>query len=175
MLPHALHTLCLPVAINYWLVTEAVAYIFLYLPFKYYFLQLPAIHPDTISREEREKLFARCWATVQDPETYLSQWFLGAKKKDIKRDNVKEFLHWAFFNADRVTEKDSEEVEMYLNEIERLLGRNLSPGRGNAKVLRLTLDTVSCSHRSLFWYFVSHFSAYLVASMLTSNNYSVLQ
>jgi hypothetical protein len=137
-------------------VAEAISYFLLYLPLKHY-LGRSATHPDPFPRVEREKLARRCWSTVTDPEKYLSQWFRGAKKEDIKRENVKEFIHWAFFNAEKVTESDEEEVESYLKETERLLGRELPPGRGSAKSIRLTLDSVGCSYRSLFWYFVSYF------------------
>jgi hypothetical protein len=164
MLPQAFRTLRLPLAIECWLTAEAVSYSIFYLPFRYY-LQLPAIHPDPLSREEREKLFTRCWATVTDPEKYLSQWFRGARMEEIKRENVREFIQWAFFNTEQVAEEDGEEVETYLDETERLLGRELPLGRGNAKSIRLTLDSVGCSHRSLFWYFVSHFSLHLDMSV----------
>jgi hypothetical protein len=139
--------------IELWFIAEAASYCFFYLPLKYH-LHRSATHPDPLPREEREKLFRRCWATIPDPEKYLSQWFRGAKKEDIKRENVKEFTHWAFFNSAQVPECHAEEVDGYIKETEELLGRKLLPGRGKAKSLRLTLDAVGCSHRSLFWYFV---------------------
>jgi hypothetical protein len=156
MVPQAFRTQRLFLAIECWLVAEAVSYCTLYLPFKYY-LHRSATHPDPLPREEREKLFRRCWSTVTDPEKYLSQWFRGARKEDIKRENVREFIQWAYFNAEHVAERDEEEVENYLKETEKLLGREIPPGRGNVKSIRLTLDGVGCSHRSLFWYFVSNF------------------
>jgi Ca2+/Na+ antiporter len=173
VLPEPFRTFYLPLAVQVWFVAEAVAYVFLYLPFKYYFLQLSASHPETLSREERDKLFVRCWATVSDPERYLSRWFRGAKKEDIKRDNVREWICWAFFNAHEVTEQEDEEVESYLNETERLLGRTLPPGKSKAKSIRLTLDAVDCSHRSLFWYFVSSFTLSLDDSLLILHACSV--
>ena len=36
---------------------------------------------------------------VEDPEKYLSQWFLGEQEEHIKRDNVKEFIRWVFLNS----------------------------------------------------------------------------
>ena len=59
-------------AIECWLVAETLFYCLFYLPFKYY-LHRSAIHPDPPLREEREKLFRRCWSTVTDPERYLSK------------------------------------------------------------------------------------------------------
>jgi hypothetical protein len=109
-----------------------------------------------LPREERKKLFKRCLSTVTDPEKYLSQWFRGASKADIRQENVREFIRWAFFNAKEVADDEEEEVENYLQETEKLLGREIPPGRGKAKSLRVTLDSVGCSYRSLFWYFVSH-------------------
>ena len=50
---------------------------------------------------------------------------------------------------------DDEEIEEYIGEMEKLLGRKLEAGRGNAKCLRLTLDKVDMLHRSLMWYLVS--------------------
>jgi hypothetical protein len=158
ILPEPFRTFRLPLHIQLWLMAETVAYVFLYLPSKYYFLQLSAIHPETLPREEREVLFTRCWATMPDPERYLSKWFRCAERKDIKCENVREWICWAFFNTHKVTEQEEEEVEFYLSETERLLGRTLPPGKGNVKSIRLTLDAVDCSHRSLFWYFVGYFS-----------------
>ena len=168
----AFRTQYLFLTIECWLVAEAISYFLFYLPLKYY-LHRSATHPDPLPREEREKLARRCWSTVTDPEKYLSQWFRGARKEDIKRENVKEFIHWAFFNAEHVIESDEEEVEKYLKETERLLGRELPPGRGSAKSIRLTLDSVGCSYRSLFWYFVSHFSLHLSISLHWSLTLSV--
>jgi hypothetical protein len=156
MLLQAFHTQRFFFAIECWLVAEAISYCLFYLPLKYY-LHRSATHPDPLPREEREKLARRCWSTVTDPEKYLRKWFRGARKDDIKRENVRQFIKWAFFNAEQVAESDEEEVENYLKETEKLLGREIPPGRGKAKSIRLTLDSVGCSYRSLFWYFVSYF------------------
>lgn len=144
------------IAIECWLVAEAAAYVLFYLPLKHY-LRRSAIHPEILPKEERAILVERCFSTIQNPEKYLSQWFRGADKEDIKRENVRQFIHWAFFNVEEVEEKDVEEVETYIKRVEKLLGRELPPGRGSATSIRLTLDTVGISHRSIFWYFVSHF------------------
>jgi hypothetical protein len=142
-------------AIECWLVAEAISYHLFYLPLKYY-LHRSAIHPDPLPREQRDELFKRCLSTVADPEKYLSQWFRGASKEDIRQENVREIIRWAFFNAEEVADNEEEDVEHYLQETQKLLGREIPPGRGKAKSLRVTLDGVGCSYRSLFWYFVSH-------------------
>jgi hypothetical protein len=143
----------LPFLIEVWLLSEAAFYTIVFLPYKSY-LQRAAIHPEPLSQEERAKLFARCNMNVSDPEKYISRWLLGAKANDIKRENLKEFIRWAFWNAGDVLERDEDEVEDYVRALEKLLGRNIPPGKGSAKSLRLTLDKVNCFHRSLFWYLV---------------------
>lgn len=55
-----------------------------------------------------------------------------------------------------------EELEEYIAEMEKLLGRKLEPGRGNAQCLRLTLDKVEMLHRSLIWYLVSFMMSYIM-------------
>lgn len=73
---------------------------------------------------------------------------------EIKRENMKEFFLWAFFNRGGPPGDDDEELEEYITTAEKLLDVNIEPGRGNAKALRLTLDRVDMLHRSLVWYSV---------------------
>jgi hypothetical protein len=171
-LPTALSVYGLPLPIKAWLVAEATFFIVFFLPYKYH-LQSPAIHPALPSREERAKLFERCNATVKDPEKYLSQWFLGAQEEQIKRENVKEFIRWAFLNTEQTKNEDEAEVEGYVKAMEKLLGRDLPSGKGNAKSLRLTVDKVDCLHRSILWYFVCYSLAVLQLEILISLLYSV--
>jgi hypothetical protein len=67
---------------------------------------------------------------------------MDAPISEINRENVKEFLRWAFLDTGDHVEEHEEELEEYLGELEKLLGRKLEPGRGSAKCLRLTLDKV---------------------------------
>jgi hypothetical protein len=145
----------LPSYIEAWFVAEAAFFTIFFLPFKYH-LQRPAIHPELPSREERAKLFERCFNTVKDPEKYLRQWFLGAKGEQIRRENVKEFIRWAFLNTGQAKSEDEDEIEGYVKAIEKLLGRDIPSGKGSARSLRLTVDKVDCLHRSLLWYLVRH-------------------
>jgi len=148
------HAYRLPFAAEVWLLSEATFYTIVFLPYESY-LQRAAVHPEPLSQEERNSLFARCNKNVFDPEKYIRQWLLGAKAVDIKRENVKEFIRWAFWNASEVLQGDEDEVEDYVKALEKLLGRSFPHGKGSAKSLRLTLDKVNCFHRSLFWYLVS--------------------
>ncbi|KAH7147026.1 hypothetical protein B0J13DRAFT_664913 [Dactylonectria estremocensis] len=95
---------------------------------------------------------ARCHRNIPDPDRYLQKWFRNAPATEIKRENVKDFFRWAFLNTGDSDPAHDEELEEYAREIEKLLGRKLEPGHGNAQCLRLTLDKVEMLHRSLAWY-----------------------
>ncbi|RBR24273.1 uncharacterized protein FIESC28_02932 [Fusarium coffeatum] len=142
------------------LLAETVYYLFIYRPFLGR-LKRDAIHPPALSRKEREALFERCFGNVSAPDIYLRWWFLDADPHEIRRDNVREFILWAFFerpDGEELVDEDGEtveeEVEHYLRRLERRLGRPLKTGRGNAKSLRLTLDGITTTYRSLPWYIV---------------------
>jgi hypothetical protein len=79
---------------------------------------------------------------------------------EIKRDNVKNFFRWAFVSTGENDSTYDEELEEYIQEIEKMPGRKLEPGRGNTKCLRLTLDKVEMLHRSLTWYLISYSQGY---------------
>lgn len=150
--PTTLFTKLLPLTTI--LITEAVFCIGVYFPRKIY-LQHEAKHPPRLSRGAREELFCRCQENVVDPDWYLSKWFLDAPTTQIRKENVKDFLRWSFFNNGELEDGEEEELDYYLEETEKLLGRDLSPGRGDAKALRVTLDQVDMLHRPLLWYAVS--------------------
>ncbi|KAH8652818.1 hypothetical protein BGZ61DRAFT_468571 [Ilyonectria robusta] len=141
----------IPRILEVWLVLEMVFYCAVYLPRNAY-LQRVATHPTTASREDRRKLFWRCHRNIPDPDQYLQKWFRNAPPSEIKRENVKDFFRWAFLNTGDSDPAHDEEMEEYAGEMEKLLGRKLEPGHGNAQCLRLTLDKVEMLHRSLTWY-----------------------
>ncbi|CAI6089270.1 unnamed protein product [Clonostachys chloroleuca] len=140
-----------PRVLHVWLILEAVFYLVIYLPRKKY-LQRAARHPALPCRDDRRKLFWRCHRNIPDPVQYLRKWFRGASEEEIKRDNVKDFFRWAFLSIGEPDSAYDEEIEEYTEEMEKLLGRRLEPGRGNASCLRLTLEKVEMLHRSLTWY-----------------------
>ncbi|TPX15301.1 uncharacterized protein E0L32_004578 [Thyridium curvatum] len=148
------------------LVAEIVFCLFLYTPYRTR-LQREAKHPPPLTSAERKALFTKCLANIPDPEGYLRKWFLGADLRDIRKENVREFLLWAFFDRDNgESEQDGEEEEelgLYLKDIEAMLGRPLAEGRGSAKCLRLTIDQIETRYRSVLWFgivtlvdFISH-------------------
>ncbi|KAJ9137642.1 Alpha beta hydrolase fold family [Coniochaeta hoffmannii] len=145
------------------LALELVFYIIKYRPHLER-LRRDAQHPAPLTRRQRLALFEKCAANIPDPESYVRLWFHGAELKDIKRDNVAEFILWAFFDRDGaegngpiqgLAPEDHDvtaELEHYVSRTEDLLGLKLPPGRGSATCLRLTIDAIEQRYRSLLWY-----------------------
>ncbi|KIL87061.1 hypothetical protein FAVG1_09615 [Fusarium avenaceum] len=141
----------IPLPFQIWLALEALFYLAVYLPLNQH-LQKAADHPTLPCRADRRKLFHQCHNNIPNLSLYLKKWFRDAPESEIKRENVREFILWAFLNTDEFDPSYEEELEEYTQEIEKFLGRRFEPGRGNAKCLRLTLDRVEMLHRSLWWY-----------------------
>ncbi|KAK4445554.1 hypothetical protein QBC34DRAFT_163122 [Podospora aff. communis PSN243] len=145
------------------LVLETAFAIFIYRPHKSRLKRL-AEHPPPLTRDERRSLFERCIANIPNLERYLGLWFLGANPSEIKRDNVRDFLLWAFFDRDGIQPapysddeticSHEEELDAYIHRSETLLGRTLPPGRGAAIPLRLTLDPIDTCYHSVIWYLI---------------------
>jgi len=143
------------------LLAETAFAVFIYLPHKTRLKRL-AEYPPPLTSEEREALFERCVANIPNLERYLQVWFLGTDISEIKRDNVRDFLLWAFFERDGggpasyVDEETSfsheEELEGYICRVEAILGWQLPPGRGAATPLRLTIDPIFIRYHSVIWY-----------------------
>ncbi|KAI6081349.1 hypothetical protein F4821DRAFT_249445 [Hypoxylon rubiginosum] len=148
------HPLSIALLLGYSIVDGLYA-AFVYLPHSRRLKEEQAQHPPPLARDERRELFQRCFANVPDTRRYLQMWFLGADEEDIRRDNVCEFLLWAFFDrrpAGEESVEDDAELDEYIDIIEKNMGRRLEPGRGKAEGLRLTLDEVDTQYRSVAWY-----------------------
>lgn len=147
------------------LALELIFYIVKYLPHLDR-IKNDAQHPAPLTPKQRLELFEKCLANIPDPETYVRLWFLDAEMKDIKRDNVAEFILWAFFDREGVDgtgplqgpgpddDDITDELEHYVSRTEDMLGRKIPPGRGSATCLRLTIDAVQQRYRSLLWYVI---------------------
>lgn len=143
-----------PLPLKVWAAVEVIFYIFVSLVYQEK-LQHEALHPPAPTRKDRKELFDLCNHNIPDIEAYLNKWFLGAPLDEIKRENLKEFFLWAFWNRDGPPGTDDEELEEYVIATENLLGREIKNGRGSAVCLRLTIDRASMSYRSIVWYLVS--------------------
>ncbi|KAI5923995.1 hypothetical protein F4810DRAFT_157726 [Camillea tinctor] len=130
--------------------------IFLYVPYRRR-LQQEAKHPPPLSAAGRRVLFERCLDHVPDLRRYLRLWFLGAEEAEVRRENVRDFLLWAFFDSRpdcKLTDDETQELDNYIAIIEQRTGRRFAPGRGKANGLRLTLDDIEICYRSVGWYFI---------------------
>jgi hypothetical protein len=143
-----------PLYLSAWPIAEVAFYFLAYLP-RRWMLQRPAVHPQQLPPAERKEIFSRSVDQIPDPERYLTKWFKDAPISEIKRDNVKEFYRWAFFNTGVYDPIDDLELDEYVTKFETTHNWKLEPGYGNATCLRLTLDPVDMVHRSLLWYSVS--------------------
>ncbi|KAH8170438.1 alpha/beta hydrolase fold domain-containing protein [Sarocladium implicatum] len=90
-------------------------------------------------------------------EAYIRGWFLGSGPDDIRLDNIREFLLWAFFERedDGSIEEDEdalEDLHIFIRQIESRIGRRFELGRSEVRSLRLTLDDVESKYRSSLWY-----------------------
>ncbi|KAA8899174.1 hypothetical protein FN846DRAFT_782440 [Sphaerosporella brunnea] len=144
-----------PLLLTTYFWAETLFYVCWYLPWKRR-LEKPAIHPPQRPHNERQALVNQCLSTITAPEQYLSGWFHGATVSSIHRENLAEFLSWAFLDLDQVPPRGSEEaaeVDAYVRQFEEMLGTTLRSGYNPlVKSLRLTLDPVKMMHRSLVLY-----------------------
>ncbi|KAK9482513.1 hypothetical protein V1527DRAFT_476098 [Lipomyces starkeyi] len=145
-----------PHILEIWAIAEATFYFFT-LAFRAYYIQSPAIHPPLPSREKRLELFTLCEQSISDHKQYISKWFMDTPITDIHKENMKDFLRWAFLNNAAPDSKYDEELEEYVTVLEGKLNLKFPPGRAeNVKSLRLTVDKVKALHRSLVWYMCIH-------------------
>lgn len=144
----------LPFPLEVWAFTETAFYL-VARAYRTFYIQRPASHPVLPTAFQRRELFTKSLDTTGSHEHYISKWFLGAPVTQIKRENMREFLRWAFFNLSASDHAYDAEVEEYLREIESQSGLHFEEGRSDVKSLRLTVEKVHALHRSLTWYFVS--------------------
>jgi pimeloyl-ACP methyl ester carboxylesterase len=142
------------------LVAECLFFLLIYTPHKRR-LRYAANHPAPMLQSDRRHLFNKCMTNTPHLAEYLRWWFLGSDLRDIHRDNLREFLLWAFFdteleqnNPEIVNQDVWDEINEYVVWIEERLGHPLPEGRGPAKSLRLTFDQISTTYRCLLWYMV---------------------
>ncbi|KAI0647630.1 Alpha/Beta hydrolase protein [Trametes meyenii] len=118
------------------------------------FYLLAARHPPLPSREQREALFAKCFARVADSQQ-ASGWFFSNMLGGIKRDNMVEWLLWALFGSHRegMKEEWAEELQGYVHKMEGLIGRKMDEGWDHTvRCMKVSLDPVDMVHRPLLWY-----------------------
>lgn len=143
------------------LAAEALFYLAVQVPYARR-LTRAAVHPEPLTSDERRALFDECMRNVDDPGSYLRWWFLGAELDDIRRDNLRDFFLWAFFDAEAHGDvvddaRAQRELDGYIAVVEDRLGKPLLPGHGPARCLRLTFDDINTTYRGLTWYVIVFF------------------
>ena len=144
----------LPTALEVWLLAESLFYLLVYLPMSYS-VHGPASKVTYNNRRQRSALFNKCIATITDPVTYVSLWHRGAPIEIIGRENVKEWICWAFLDKETSSFEDDAELEEYVDALQALLPNDLKflPGKTpGVQALRFLLDPVNISHKPLLFY-----------------------
>lgn len=152
--------------IHYWLGCELIFYLFFQMTRKRMQRILPSVAP---SAKERSDLYAVCLANIENPEVWLTEWFtltydstLHPAYEDIGRENVAEWLSWAFFalpleNVLR-DETATEELNYMIDHFEEEFHIHLEPGYNEEVVAyRISFDPVHAHHRPLIFYTVIMF------------------
>ncbi|KAK0709850.1 alpha beta hydrolase fold family [Lasiosphaeria miniovina] len=133
---------------------EAVFYLCASLPRQY---ALDRSSPRSIqrTRQERRRLFDRCFGSVPEPEKFLATWFKGGSLDGVRVENVKDFLAWGFLYKTRATAEDDDELSEYLRETEKILGRTFPPGRGPHRPTQVSADALQLQHKPFLFYAIA--------------------
>ncbi len=112
-----------------------------------------------MSDDERERQVSNMLdadrITNQNQELYLRQWFRGAALSDIRADNVREFVCWAFFVKPYAQLNDQERVVFEDIRIRLQNQSKIIPAEGfnpNVSSMKLTEEPYSPLHRPLILY-----------------------
>jgi hypothetical protein len=115
--------------------------------------------------------------SVDDIERFLSGWFLGADICEIYRENLKDFLAWAFFYEDYEAMRQNLGSEYGIRQLDdlnwmvcafdRKFELNMKPGRNpNVQCMRLNLDRLEPIHKPFFYYFLLYTLEFLFSIVL---------
>lgn len=134
-------------------IPETFFYLLIYLP-RSHFLQKPAPEGNRLSHNARRELFTNCLNNVLDIEYFMRTWFRGAPTKEIKKGDLQLWLAWGLWNHYSINRLDLDELDGYVAEVEKKLGRKLEEGVGGHQPVRISIDKVNIQHRPLIWYMI---------------------
>jgi pimeloyl-ACP methyl ester carboxylesterase len=158
----------LPKAFELWLLAETSFYLLIYLPMSIG-VHGPAMSLAIPDRAKRHHLFNKCIATITDPVRYVSLWHRGAPIERIGREDVKEWICWAFMNKGNWDSDEDTELDQYVNNLEKLFadGLKFKEGHGTGvKTLRFSLDPVNLTHKPLLFYVLGVGGADIYAALV---------
>ncbi|CEG81834.1 hypothetical protein RMATCC62417_15985 [Rhizopus microsporus] len=147
--------------IHYWFGCELMFYIYFQITHNRMQRLTSGIAP---TPRERSDVYTLCLEAIDQADTWLPGWFTLAndltkhpKFEDIYRDNLAEWLSWAFFNLplESVLQDEStiQELHEMINDFENKFHIKLKEGYNeNVVAYRLTLDPLLAYHRPLVFY-----------------------
>ncbi|KCV68500.1 hypothetical protein H696_04792 [Fonticula alba] len=120
------------------------------------------VTPGARTDAERIETFNRVYALSGNsrPEKareFLTDWFFGAPFETIGRDNLGDWMAWAFWGSEmsELSPVGLAQVDTWIKRIETQTRWTFPPGRTpGVRTLRLSLDPVVVHHRPLVWYAV---------------------
>ncbi|KAI9249432.1 hypothetical protein BDA99DRAFT_445501 [Phascolomyces articulosus] len=137
------------------------------------------LHPVYPGPKERRTLYFNCINNIIDVEEWLVGWFMRSHNPEqqpmvheIRRENLAEWIAWAFFAQPLETVLEDEEAttEMYwmINHFADKFGLDFTPGYDEDIIaFRLTLDPVQAYHRPLVFYLFIISMTYLNTFLLS--------
>jgi len=156
------------IVITIWMIIETIFFPY----YIYMFNKLQSINHNLnhkgSTKENRKKLVTNCFNALVDASSsqqessiyirkVLEGYFLDIPMEKIGRDNLAEWMSWAFFGKDFKTLSNDEREENYeyVSFAENLMMIKLSDGYiSNLKAARLTLDPLFATQRPFFFYLV---------------------
>ncbi|KAK0128903.1 hypothetical protein ONS95_000849 [Cadophora gregata] len=158
----------LPTPLEIWVLAESLFYLAVYLPMSHT-VHGAALKIETSTRSQRLDLYNKCISTITDPVRYVSLWHRGAPIESIGRENIKEWICWAFLDIGFGGPDENEELEEYVDTMEGILpdGMKFRPGKNPAvRTLRFSLDPVNISHKPLLFYVLGVGGADIYAALI---------
>ncbi|RUS13533.1 Alpha/Beta hydrolase protein [Endogone sp. FLAS-F59071] len=165
------------VFLHYWLGFELVFYVYFQITRSR--LQRITEHSHARTTEaERFEIFQNALATIDDVRTWLVGWFFTNGKtnerpkfEEIRRENVAEWLAWAFWDStlEVVLENPRHTHDLYemLATVEKHYGVTFPPGYDeDICCIRLSLDPMNAIHRPFAFYAVIFTGTQLINALL---------
>ncbi|KAI9310869.1 Alpha/Beta hydrolase protein [Dichotomocladium elegans] len=147
--------------VHYWLGCELIFYVFFEITRSRLQSMVAPVFPDA---KDRRHLYYNCVANIDNVEEWLTGWFMRShapsehpSMDELYRDNLAEWISWAFFarplelslEDDAVTE----ELNWIVDDFSAKFNITLTPGYNDDVVAcRHTLEPVQAYHRPLAFY-----------------------
>jgi pimeloyl-ACP methyl ester carboxylesterase len=155
--------------INIWLLCEALFFVYCQRVGFIAQRQPPETKVVRLTPQERVALFERCLQTVNSPQEFAENWYRTDHTfKDLKRENIREWLAWGLFHKHNLEKEMDENEKQELDVLVRQFEKRCSPAEGSnwklpegyngdAKLMKFSEEPVTHTHRPLVMYTAVHF------------------